>query len=194
MILWCAAMLIAVSVAQPSYLSRAQDGWTTLLDGTSLAGWNRVGDANWELVDGAAQATKGAGGYLVTPEAYGDFQLTAEVWASPGANSGIFVRCQDPKEITANNSYEVNIYDTRPDPAYRTGAIVNVAKPMATVNADGKWTSVDITAQGSRLVVVMDGVKTVDTTHQGHVRGPIALQYGQGSAMVRFRNVRVRAL
>lgn len=30
--------------------------------------------------------------------------------------------------ITAMNAYEVNIFDTRPDPTYRTGAIVNVSK------------------------------------------------------------------
>ena len=28
-------------------------GWTTLFDGSSLDGWNVLGDANWELADGA---------------------------------------------------------------------------------------------------------------------------------------------
>ena len=172
----------------------AQGGWTVLLDGTTLKGWNIVGDANWQAVDGAVQATMGGTSFLVSANAYGDFQLTAEVFVSAGANSGIFVRCQDPKTITATNAYEVNIYDTRPDPAYRTGSIVDVAKPMATVNADGRWTTVDITMKGTRLVVVMNGTKTVDMDHKGHARGPIALQYGQGSTLVRFRNVRIRQL
>ena len=83
-------------MAQPS-------GWTTLLDGTTLKGWIVVGDANWAAVDGAVQATKGGTSYLVTPNTYADFQLVAEVWVSAGANSGIFVRCQDPKNITAAN-------------------------------------------------------------------------------------------
>ena len=38
----------------------AQGPWTTLLDG-SLKGWNIVGDANWEVVDGVVQANKGTG-------------------------------------------------------------------------------------------------------------------------------------
>lgn len=172
----------------------AQAGWTVLLDGTSLKGWNMVGDANWQVVDGAAQATSGKGGYLVTPQAYGDFQLTAEVFVSAGANSGIFIRCQDPKNITAANAYEVNIYDTRPDQTYHTGSIVDVARPMATVNADGRWTTVDITMQGTKLIVVMNGITTVAVEHKGHARGPVALQYGQGASMVRFRNVRIRTL
>ena len=172
----------------------AQGGWVTLLDGTTLKGWNQVGDANWEIVDGAAQATKGMNSCLVTPQPYGDFQLTAEVFVAAKGNSGIFIRCQDPKDIQATNCYEVNLYDTRPDPSYRTGAIVNVSKPMATVNADGKWTSVDITARGTKLIVVMDGIKTVDVDHKQHARGVIALQYGQGAEVVKFRNVRIRAL
>ena len=196
MTLALAVLLLAVSGLQPSYESFAQarGGFTTLLAGTTLKGWNMVGDANWEVLDGAVQATKGAGGYLVTPDSYGDFQLTAEVWVSDDANSGIFIRCQDPKTITAANSYEVNIYDKRPDQSYRTGGIVDVAKPMAMINTGGKWNTFDITAQGTKLIVVLNGMKTVDMDHKGHARGPIALQYGMGSSMVKFRNVRIRTL
>ena len=196
MTLALAVLLLAVSGLQPSYESFAQarGGFTTLLAGTTLKGWNMVGDANWEVLDGAVQATKGAGGYLVTPDSYGDFQLTAEFWVSDDANSGIFIRCQDPKTITAANSYEVNIYDKRPDQSYRTGGIVDVAKPMAMINTGGKWNTFDITAQGTKLIVVLNGMKTVDMDHKGHARGPIALQYGMGSSMVKFRNVRIRTL
>ena len=82
--------------------------------------------------------------------------------------------------------------DTRPDPAYRTGAIVDVAKPMVNLNAGGRWNTLDITAQGTKLIVIMNGMKTVDVDHKGHMRGPIALQYGAGT--IRFRNVRIRTL
>lgn len=186
-----AILSIAVTAA-PSPGQRGQGGWTTLFDGKTLNGWNRVGDANWEIVDGAVQATKGGTSFLVTSMSYGDFQITLEFWASDDANSGVFIRCQDPKDITAMNAYEVNIYDTRPDPAYRTGAIVDVAKPMVNLNAGGRWNTFDITARGTKLIVVMNGMKTVDVDHKGHVRGPIALQYGAGT--VRFRNIRIRTL
>jgi hypothetical protein len=189
-----AAVILSVAgvTADVPVGAQAQLGWTTLFDGTSLNGWNRVGDANWEIVDGAVQATKGGTSFLVTSRPYDDFQITLEFWASDDANSGVFIRCQDPKNITAMNAYEVNIYDTRPDPAYRTGAIVDVAKPMVNLNAGGRWNTFEITAQGTKLIVVMNGMKTVDIDHKGHVRGPIALQYGAGT--VRFRNVRIRTL
>jgi hypothetical protein len=183
-------VLTGFSVTGSNQLS-GQAGWTTLFDGSSLKGWNIVGDANWEIADGAVQATRGTG-FLVTPTSYGDFQITLEFWVSDDANSGVFIRCADPKTITATNSYEVNIYDKRPDPSYRTGGIVDVAKPSAMLNTGGKWNTYDITAQGSKLVVVLNGTKTVDVDHKGFARGPIALQYGAGT--VKFRNVRIRTL
>jgi hypothetical protein len=172
-------------------LSGQAGGWTTLFDGSSLKGWNVVGDANWELADGTVQATKGTG-FLVTPMSYGDFQITLEFWVTDDANSGVFIRCQDPKMISAMNSYEVNIFDKRPDQSYRTGGIVDVAKPAAMINTGEKWNTFDITAQGPKLMVTLNGTRTVDVEHKGHARGPIALQYGAGT--VKFRNVRIRTL
>src|SRR5687767_2789195 len=169
-------------------------GSATSFDAKTLMSWNKLGDANWEIVDGAVQATKGMNSYLVSPMSYGDFQMTLEIWVTDDANSGVFIRAQDPKNITAMNSYEVNIYDKRPDQSYRTGGIVDVAKPMVNVNAGGRWNTLDITAQGTKLIVVMNGMKTVEVDHKGHARGPIALQYGAGSTTVRFRNVRIRTL
>ena len=183
-------MLTGFSGADSSQLA-GQAGWTTLFDGSSLKGWNIVGDANWEIAEGAVQATRG-NGFLVTPTSYGDFQITLEFWATDDANSGVFIRCADPKTITAANSYEVNIFDKRPDQSYRTGGIVDVAKPSRVINTGGKWNTYDITAQGSKLVVVLNGTKTVDVDHKGFARGPIALQYGAGT--VKFRNVKIRTL
>jgi hypothetical protein len=167
-------------------------GWTTLFDGSSLNGWNRVGDANWELTEGAVQASSGKGGFLVTAAPYSDFELTLEFWVTDDANSGVFIRCSDPKTITAENAYEVNIYDKRPNQDYRTGGIVNVAKPLGIINTGGKWNTYTIRAEGPKLTVTLNGTRTVDVEHQGHMRGPIALQYGSGT--VKFRNVRIRPL
>jgi len=174
-----------------SEVSGQTSGWTTLFDGSSLKGWNIVGDANWELADGAVQATRGTG-FLVTPASYGDFQITLEFWVTDDANSGVFIRCEDPKKITAANAYEVNIFDKRPDQAYRTGGIVDVAKPASIINTGGRWNTYDITARGSKLIVTLNGMRMVDVDHKGHARGPIALQYGAGT--VKFRNVRIRTL
>ncbi len=171
-------------------------GWTTLVDGTKgLENFNRVGEANWSGVDGAIQATAGGSNpaYLVTKVPYKDFQLRVEFWSSDDANSGIFMRCQNPSVINDDSCYEANIFDTRPDPIYATGAIVKVAKLTAPmIKAGGKWNTYDITLKGNRLLVMLNGTKTVDVEDSKFTSGPIALQWGRG--VIKFRKVEVRAL
>jgi len=185
-------VIAALLLSMTSLLARpAAADWITLLDGTSLKGWNQVGTANWSVVDGAVQATTGPG-FLVTTRAYADFELEAEVWVSDDANSGIFFRGGDARAITPATGYEVNLFDQRPDPKYRTGAIVDVAEPVMAVNAGGHWTTIEISAIGSHLVVVLDGTKTVDVMNSQRASGVIALQSTTG--VVKFRRVRIREL
>ena len=169
----------------------AQGGWTTLFDGSNLNNFNPIGDANWEIADGAVGADSGSG-FLVTKESYADFELTLEFWVDEPANSGIFVRCADAMSVTDRNSYEVNIYDTRADQTYRTGGIVHIAAPNSVIMTGGKWNSYEIKAEGSRLMVTLNGEEMVDVRDTQFADGPIALQYGLG--IVKFRNVRVRGL
>jgi hypothetical protein len=165
--------------------------WTTLFDGSSLDGWNVLGNANWELEYSAVGANSGSG-FLVSEDSYGDFELTLEFWVDEPANSGIFIRCADPQSVTDRNCYEVNIYDTRADQTYRTGGIVHLAAPSAVINAGGQWNTYHIMARGSQLAVILNGTQLVYTSDDQFASGPFALQYGAGT--VRFRNVKVRTL
>ncbi len=171
-------------------------GTVTLVDGTrGLENFNRVGEANWTATDGAIQATQGGQtpAYLVSKNTYKDFRMRVEFWASDDANSGIFMRCQDPAKITDESCYEANIFDQRPDPTYGTGAIVKVApvaQPMP--KAGGKWNTYEITMRGPHLVVVLNGQKTIDTHDAKFDSGPFALQWGRGT--IKFRKVEIRPL
>src|ERR1051325_7621911 len=115
-------LIVAMALAAASLVASAQGQWMTLFDGKNLDAFNKVGDANWTIVDGAVQADKGMGGYLVTKQSYGDFEVKAEFWVDTPANSGIFIRCDNGQMPGGQGCYEVNIFDTRPDPAYATGA------------------------------------------------------------------------
>ena len=174
--------------ATPEAASRASE-WQVLFDGSSLAGWSEVGDANWSISDATVMADSG-NGYLLSDASYGDFDLDLEFWVSPDANSGVFIRCSDRSKIGADSCYEVNIFDQRPDPTYRTGAIVNVAPPEVVVDTGGRWNHYEISAHGTHFLVKIDGEVTVDTHNDLHAAGPIALQYGAGT--VKFRNIRLR--
>ena len=198
--------LLVAGFAAFSYTPRASadDGWITLFDGKNLDNFNKIGDANWRIEDGAVVADKG-NGFLVTKNAYTDYQLRAEFWIDGDANSGIFIRCTDPGKVTGATSYEVNIWDARPDPTYGTGAIVNVGKVDPMPKAAGKWNVYEITAKGSTFTVTLNGQKTVDGAQDSKfATGRIALQHGAGlkddkgvvndHGVVKFRKVEIRPL
>ena len=172
-------------------------GWVSLFDGETLANWTPIGNANWRLENGAMVADSG-NGFLVSKETYGDFQLRAEFWVDAETNSGVFIRSTDPEKVTGQNAYEVNIWDTRPDPSYGTGAIVNVAKVDPMPKAGGQWNVYEITAKGSQLTVVLNGQTTVNAAEDSKLpRGHIALQHGLGvnnsdKGVVKFRKVEIR--
>jgi hypothetical protein len=168
-----------------------EEGWRTLFNGSDLSGWDVVGDGNWRVEERAARADRStAASFLVSERSFADFDLELEFWVDPEANSGVFLRCQDAGTITDTSCYEANIFDTRPDQTYRTGAIVNVAEPAEFVYTGGQWNRLKITADGSRLQVTLNGRSMVDTKDSRFSRGPIALQYAAGQVM--FRNVRIR--
>ncbi|WP_309644196.1 DUF1080 domain-containing protein [Phenylobacterium sp.] len=184
------AGLTTAALAPPAF---ARPRAKSLFDGRTLDGWTPVGDANWGVRDRVISADAGGMSFLVSRESYRDFELHAEIWVSPDANSGIFIRCSDPVGVTADNAYEVNVFDTRPDPTYGTGAIVNLAKVSPMPKAGGRWNTMDVTARGDSLTVVFNGRKTVDGARDpAHAEGPIALQYGAG--VVKFRKIEIRAL
>jgi hypothetical protein len=194
---FAAGLLIGAAALQFSGGASAQsDGWVTLVDATGMGEWIEVGKANWAMKDGALTADKITEGkepsFLVSKTSYRDFQIKAEFWADDDANSGIFLRCDGFEKIDSRICYEVNIFDKRPDPIYGTGAIVGVAKVDPMPKAGGKWNTFEITAQGTHLVVLLNGEKTVDVQDSKHASGPFALQYRSG--VIKFRKVQIKPL
>jgi hypothetical protein len=179
----------------PQASGQTGPGWVTLIDGKTMGDWDRVGDSNWRLEDGAVVAdklTSKDSAHLVSKASYKDFQIYAEFWASDDANSGIFIRCMDPKKPGARTCYEVNIFDQRKDPTYGTGAIVYFAEVNPMPKAGGKWNTYEITAKGRQISIVLNGQKTVDLHNGMFTEGPFTLQHGAG--VIKFRKVAVKPL
>jgi hypothetical protein len=191
-----AGLLAAALIGSaPPAAAQSGPGWVTLLDGKNMGDWDRTNETNWRLEDGAVVADKKPAkgtAHLVTKQKYKDFQIYAEFWASDDANSGIFIRCQDPKNPGAKSCYEVNIFDQRKDPTYGTGAIVYFAEVNPMPKAGGRWNTYEITAKGRTITIVLNGKKTVELHNGMFEEGPFTLQYGSG--VVKFRKVAVKPL
>jgi hypothetical protein len=180
----------------PKAVAQSGEGWTVLFDGKTIGDqWDRTGETNWRVEDGAIVADKKpekGTAHLVTKAKYKDFQLHVEFWASDDANSGIFLRCADPKEPGARTCYEVNIYDTAPNKHYGTGSIVNFSEVDPMPKSGGKWNTYEITAKGRHITAVLNGQKTADLRNGLFVEGPFTLQYGAG--VIKFRKVAIKPM
>jgi len=188
-------MLVVASTFFGCTTMSSDAGWITLIDGpTGFDNWVPTGDANWRVVDGLVQADSGKGNsYLVLKKSYGDFQLRVEFWASHDVNSGVYIRCADPKKVAVTSCYEVNIYDQAPDPAFSTGSIVGYATVAPIYKAGGKWNTYEIMAKGPHLTVKLNGVQTVELNNEKYKIGPIALQRS-AQGVVKFRKVQIKPL
>ena len=173
--------------------AEAKAGWTLLFDGRTLSGLSPTGEADWRVEDGTITATKGTG-FLVTGKPYGNFELKADFWADKAVNSGIFVRCGEgtPGAVIC---YEINIFDAHAE--WPTGSVNNVKTVLPDrPNSTERWNTLEITADGTHLIVKMNGKTTLDVRDERRANGTIALQEGGGNAsgLIRFRNVKIRPL
>jgi len=189
----CATLLGTASggCASPDY-----NGWITLLDTSGgLDNFTPVGDANWVVTDQGVEAREKRQKYafLMSKNVYKDFVLRVEFWVSDDANSGVYMRCQNPDNPTDTTCYEANIFDQRPDQTYATGSIVHLAPaPTPVPQAGGRWNTYEIRFRGPRLTVSLNGETTVDVEDSRLRQGYIGLQWGEGT--VRFREVKIKSL
>ena len=190
----CATLL---ALAPAGYASpESANGWITLLDSSGgLDNFTTVGDANWVVTEQGVEVQDKLDQYvfLMTRDVYEDFELYVEFWVSDDANSGLYLRCQDPQNPTATSCYEANIFDQRPDQTYASGSIVGVAPaPTPKPKTGNRWNTYEITVVGPRLILKLNGETTVDVEDPRLGKGPIGLQWGEGT--IKFREVKIKPL
>src|SRR4051812_39782850 len=118
-------------------------GTIQLTDGKKMDNFNKVGDADWRIAEGAIVANNGRG-FLVSKQSFDNFRLRAEFYPDEETDSGIFIRCADPQQPSAQSCYEINIYDTNTNRNNATGAVVNVVAPERSPQTELKWNVLEI--------------------------------------------------
>ena len=120
--------------------------------------------------------------------------LPFEFWVNEGANSGVFLRVPGRDvAIDQRTAVEVNISDTHK--TWPTGSINEVGRVPVTPATINQWNRYEITADGSHIVVALNGATTVDVRDPRHTRGPVGVQYCcRAGNIVRFRNIELRPL
>lgn len=183
-----------VSCAAPDARSIAPPDETVA---SGFLDWTQLGDATWQMDRMAASiGPTEQSGFLVSAEEYHDFRLSVEFKIDDGVNSGVFIRCNDTTAvatITPVSCYELNIWDNHPNQSFRTGSIVTLVQPRHRVDTLGRWNTYEITASGTSVRVILNGVETATLEDAELLSGRLALQY-MGGGELQFRNLRVEPL
>ena len=147
----------------------AEPGFTSLFDGTSLAGW--TGDTKgYGVEDGAITCLKD-GTNLYTKREYANFVLRFRFRLSPGANNGIGVRA--PLEgDAAYAGMEIQVLDDGHEKYkgwlkdwQRHGSVYGVVASKgstAALKPCGEWNDEEIVVDGRHVKVTLNGAVLVD--------------------------------
>lgn len=218
------AIIAALGVAAPRFWPRDPvpeglptpppqgAGWMNLLDSQHIRGWKNITDD--KVIFGIGDDMLHIYGRSIVPLRYvgfttrtfGDFDLHLEYKLMRHANSGVFLRAQPGDPVY--RGFEIQILDDfgKPPTKNRSGAIYDVATPMFNMSRPaGEWNSFDISVEGTRVAVVMNGWKVIDADFSKMTRpygkfeipykdlpveGIIALQDHGGE--IWFRNIYIR--
>lgn len=149
-----------------------------------------AGASHWEIVDGMIEPCGDPGGYLTSTADYKDLILDVDFRTGADTNSGVFVR--GTTSAGGSGGYEVQIWYAQPT-GYNTGSIVGTAKTDKEYKfvAD-QWNHYEITADGDHLIVVLNGVKTVDVHDSKFADGRLRLQYQKFP--IEFKNIKLKSI
>lgn len=192
--------------------------WRQLYNGKDLTGWEQVGPGSFVVEDGFLKTVGGMGMILWPAEKFSNVNLRVVYKVKDNdCNAGVFIRIPEkPKDewVAVNTGYEVQIDNgTRHvgGPYHCTGVLYSLTKAMATPQkGPGEWNTMEITLDGQKTLVSVNGQKVTDFTEGDPVpektrdfepeRGPrpesgyIGLQNHDSLSVVWFREVAVKPI
>jgi len=183
----------------------SREGFVPIFDGRTLNGWR--GDQDKFRAENNILTNVTTPGNLETIKEYQNFIMRFEFRLTRGADNGVNIR-----NISGNRAFEIQIADDSGFRADHTpiafhGSIVHVGFIAPTrrgsLNAVGQWHTMEITANGSMIRVVVNDQIAVDTDIR-NIRDPrplAGLHRESGhigltghSGQAEFRNIRIKEL
>jgi hypothetical protein len=149
--------------------SNAQE-WRQLFNGKDLTGWEQIGPGKFVVEDGLLKTIGGMGMILYPAEKFENVVIRVVYTVKDNdSNSGVFIRLPEkPKDAmdAVNHGYEVQIDNgTRHvgGDYHCTGVLYSLTKAMAhPQKSPGEWNTMEITLDGLRTIVRINGVIVTD--------------------------------
>ena len=183
-----------------------------MFNGRDLENWNHVGDGGFTIEDGLLKTEGGMGLLWYQPRKFENVVLRVVYRGASESNAGVFIRIPEaPTEpwMPVHRGYEVQI-DDRPDEYHRTGVLYSLTKAKAAPGQPDDWNVMEITLDGDRTIVRVNGVLVTDFKEGDEVpprkedwepeRGPrpnagyVGLQNHSDEDVIYFREISYRPL
>ena len=211
-------MISLLIVAMPTTVIAQTKGWQQLFNGKDLTGWKHVGPGEMTVEDGLIKSHGGMGLLYWTGGKFANCMIRVVFrMQDENDNSGVFIRIPiEPREewMPVHYGYEVqidNVGHGNGDETHITGTLYSLTKAMAKPTKPGpEWNTMEITIQGPRTLVSVNGVRVTDYTEGQPVparqfsyepqRGPrpnegfIGLQNHSDRDVVFFKEVAVKKI
>lgn len=159
---------IGSTEANAILMERDDEGFGALFNGSDLTGWRGPVDA-YEVRDGAIVCRPRQGGTIFTDRVYDDFVLQLEFRLPPGGNNGIGIRYPGRGDAAYTGMCELQVLDnTAPKFAnldarqYHGSVYGQVAARRGYLRTTGQWNFQQITVEGSRIRVELNGTRILD--------------------------------
>ena len=162
------SLTLALLLGAPLFTSG--QGWRQLFNGKDLAGWEQVGPGKFVVEDGKLKTMGGMGMIYYPAEKFGDVVIRAVYTVKDNdSNSGVFIRIPEKSAdpwVAVNKGYEVQI-----DNGVRhvggeyhgSGVLYSLTKAQSHPQKQpGEWNELEITLEGPRTIVVLNGQKVTD--------------------------------
>jgi len=194
--------------AAPLVAGEIEPGFTSLMDGTTFAGWKPAEEnkETWTIEDGAfvAHGNRCHLFYVGDQGPFKNFDLKAEVWTGPHSNGGIYFHTKYQATDWPRAGFECQVNNTHSD-WIKTGSLYGLANTGLTAAQDGKWWTQEIIVKGRNVLVLIDGKKVLEYNEpegaqpgKDFVRklsaGTFALQGHDPGSVVRYKNIRAKKL
>ncbi|MEQ2008101.1 MAG: DUF1080 domain-containing protein [Limisphaerales bacterium] len=185
-----------------------KDGWISLFDGKSLAGWKANENPDTFKVENGELIVKGPRAHLfyvgdVQGAKFKNFELKLDISTRPKANSGVYFHTEFGPGWPAKG-YEVQVNNTHGDPK-KTAGLYNVKDNMEAPAKDGEWFTMTIKVVGKHVTTSVNGKVIVDYTEEENPprkanpgrligSGTFALQGHDPGSEIHYKNIFVKPL
>ena len=144
--------------------------WRQLFNGKDLSGWEQVGPGKFVVENGQLKTEGGMGMIYYPAEKFGNVMIRVVYTVKDNdTNSGVFIRVPEKSTdewVAVNKGYEVQIDNgTRHvgGEYHCSGVLYSLTKAMShPQKKPGEWNTLEITLDGPRTVVVLNGEKVTD--------------------------------